>query len=451
MLQKSGRGHTREVIYTASEMIKDYGFELGIQLMIGLPGDTYEACIMSAEETVKIGPSIARLYPTVTIEDTELYSMFERGEFLPLPLSESIKRTKDMYRIFTFNGINVIRIGLKSSEAMNSEIGFHPAFKQLVMGEIAKEEIEKSPVQIEPINEKEHEYLEELKECLANGSISDGERRLLNKIRSKLGISEERAAELEQSLLTPHLTEDEQEYLDAFKDAMEDGIISDAERRLLDKMKKIYNISDERAKEIELSFLNSFDVVSDASHSQSAQSDDDYSEYNQNWLLSHNDEAIKLYKLAEQYDDEDNVDQYNLELAKDYYQQAIALGYAPAMLEYGAILEMEELYDDAFAFYSRALDEGLESAKVDLANCYKAAEGNLEITAELYGGKADGEVVRAHFDENWKQTDSDGSYLLTLYAEPKKTEAVAEAVKEDGKLLGRIPVKTHVTGGASHE
>lgn len=87
----------------------------------------------------------------------------------------------------------------------------------------------------------------------------------------------------------------------------------------------------------------------------------------------------------------------------------------------------------------------------NLANCYKAAEGNLEITAELYGGKADGEVVRAHFDENWKQTDSDGSYLLTLYAEPKKTEAVAEAVKEDGKLLGRIPVKTHVTGGASHE
>ncbi|MCQ2555485.1 MAG: radical SAM protein [Clostridia bacterium] len=142
VLQKSGRGHTREVIYTASEMIKDYGFELGIQLMIGLPGDTYEACIMSAEETVKIGPSIARLYPTVTIEDTEMYSMFERGEFLPLPLSESIRRTKDMYKILTSNGINVIRIGLKSSEAMNSKIGFHPAYKQLVMGEIAKEEIE---------------------------------------------------------------------------------------------------------------------------------------------------------------------------------------------------------------------------------------------------------------------------------------------------------------------
>lgn len=115
----------------------------------------------------------------------------------------------------------------------------------------AKVEAESSPNHTESINEKEQEYLEELKECLANGSISDGERRLLNKIRSKLVISDERAAELEQSLLTPQLTEDEQEYLDAFKDAMDDGNISDAERRLLDKIKKYNNISDERAAEIE--------------------------------------------------------------------------------------------------------------------------------------------------------------------------------------------------------
>lgn len=99
---------------------------------------------------------------------------------------------------------------------------------------------------------EEQEYLEELKECLADGEIGGSERRLLNKLRVKLGISEERAAELEASLQKPQLTEEEQEYLEAYQDAMEDGVISDKERRLLDKLMKINNISEERAKEIEM-------------------------------------------------------------------------------------------------------------------------------------------------------------------------------------------------------
>lgn len=55
----------------------------------------------------------------------------------------------------------------------------------------------------------EKEYLEELKNCLEeNGEISSGERRLLEKLRKHLGISEERALALEECL-KPSLTEDE--------------------------------------------------------------------------------------------------------------------------------------------------------------------------------------------------------------------------------------------------
>lgn len=227
------------------------------------------------------------------------------------------------------------------------------------------------------ISSNEQEYLEELKECLANGSISDSERRLLNKIRSKLGISEARASELEQSLLKPQLTEDEKEYLDAFKDAMEDGVISDAERRLLDKIKKYNGLSDERAKEIESSFLENQIPVKDACNVMSEESDENVWEnlYNQKWLLSHNDEAIKLYKLAEQYDDEDNVELYNIELAKTYCQQSIALGYAPAMDEYAAILSEEGRCEDAFALYKQAAQCDYEPAKLMLALCYRDGDG----------------------------------------------------------------------------
>lgn len=98
---------------------------------------------------------------------------------------------------------------------------------------------------------EEQEYINELKECLADGEIGAGERRLLGKLAAKLGISPERAAELEAFLAAPILSDDEKEYLEEFKAAAVDGVVSEKERRLLDKLKKMYGISDERAREIE--------------------------------------------------------------------------------------------------------------------------------------------------------------------------------------------------------
>lgn len=100
----------------------------------------------------------------------------------------------------------------------------------------------------------EAEYLDELKACLSDDNqISDRERRLLNRLRESLGISETRAKELEDSLINGGLTEDEKEYLDALKDSLVDGVISDRERRLLDKLRISLGISDDRAKELEQS------------------------------------------------------------------------------------------------------------------------------------------------------------------------------------------------------
>ncbi|MDD4376872.1 MAG: radical SAM protein [Eubacteriales bacterium] len=146
VLRLSNRGHNKEVVYSSSRLIKDYGFTLGIQLMIGLPGDTMEKSIYSAKETVKIKPSIARLYPTIVINDTELYNSYKRGEYTPLTQTEAVNRTKEMYKILTEAGINIIRVGLKSTDIINengdiSGGTFHPAFRQLVEGEIAKEKL----------------------------------------------------------------------------------------------------------------------------------------------------------------------------------------------------------------------------------------------------------------------------------------------------------------------
>lgn len=142
VLELSERGHTAEIVPKSAALIKDYGFTLGIQLMIGLPGDTLQKCIFSAKETVKMQPEIARLYPTVVISGTKLHDMYLCGEYIPPDEEEMINRTKAMYEILDNAGINIIRVGLKSSDIMADQTAFHPAFRQLVEGRIARERLE---------------------------------------------------------------------------------------------------------------------------------------------------------------------------------------------------------------------------------------------------------------------------------------------------------------------
>ena len=147
VLRRSNRGHTSDDVYRAVSLIREYGFEYGIQLMIGLPGDSPETCIMSARKTAELSPSLARLYPTIVLDDTELCEMYRRGEYEPLTREEAVERTKEMYKILDDAGVTIMRVGLKSSEiigeggAINGGT-YHPAFRQLVEGEIAKERIE---------------------------------------------------------------------------------------------------------------------------------------------------------------------------------------------------------------------------------------------------------------------------------------------------------------------
>lgn len=146
VLRLSKRGHDSDTARKAARLIKERGFKLGIQLMIGLPGDSLESCIYSARETVALFPELARLYPTLVIDGTELYDMYEDGSYEALSKEEALLRTKEMYKILHKAGINIMRVGLKSTDIIGgSDLSainggtYHPAFRQLVEGEIAYE------------------------------------------------------------------------------------------------------------------------------------------------------------------------------------------------------------------------------------------------------------------------------------------------------------------------
>lgn len=102
---------------------------------------------------------------------------------------------------------------------------------------------------------REKEYIEEFKACLAdnNGTISNSQRRLLEKVRVSLWVSEARARELEAMCSAPQLTDEEKEYLTEYKACLNDGgTITASERRLLERVRKSLGISEQRAKELEL-------------------------------------------------------------------------------------------------------------------------------------------------------------------------------------------------------
>ena len=103
------------------------------------------------------------------------------------------------------------------------------------------------------ITYEDKEYLDELKVIYSdNGQVSERERRLLNKLKTSLGISEDRAKELEDMARLNFMNEGETEYAEEIKACLEDnGSISERERRILNKLAMSLNISITRAEEIE--------------------------------------------------------------------------------------------------------------------------------------------------------------------------------------------------------
>ena len=101
------------------------------------------------------------------------------------------------------------------------------------------------------LTSEEQEYVDALKEYLSDGEISERERKMLDRVRKALGITEDRAAQLESGLNQPTLSDDEKEYLEAYREYIVDGAIDDKSRKRLEIFRKGLGLSEERAKEME--------------------------------------------------------------------------------------------------------------------------------------------------------------------------------------------------------
>lgn len=131
------RGHSAEQTQKAARTIKNSGIALGLQMMIGLPGDTFEKTMKTAEEFAKLSPDCVRIYPTLVIRDTGLDALYQSGMYSPLSVEEAVRQCSYLYRFYTERNIEVIRMGLLDMNPEDIVAGpFHPAFGELVLSEV---------------------------------------------------------------------------------------------------------------------------------------------------------------------------------------------------------------------------------------------------------------------------------------------------------------------------
>lgn len=141
VLSASKRGHTAARALEVCRMVKDAGFDLIGQMMIGLPGSTLDDEISTANAICNAGADGARVYPTVVFAETELADMTASGSYKPLEIEDAIERTASVLDIFDKAGVPVIRVGLCSGENLSSPESVvgganHPALGELAMGEL---------------------------------------------------------------------------------------------------------------------------------------------------------------------------------------------------------------------------------------------------------------------------------------------------------------------------
>ncbi|MGL5715560.1 MAG: elongator complex protein 3 [Paraclostridium sp.] len=147
VLVDSVRGHSDKDVFESANLIKSYGIKLGLQMMIGLPSDTEEKCLYTANKFIELEPDCVRVYPTLVVKDTGLEKLLYENKYSPFTLEKSIDIVKKILVLFYINNINVIRVGLQATEdiAIGKEVlagPYHPAYRELVESKMYGDYIE---------------------------------------------------------------------------------------------------------------------------------------------------------------------------------------------------------------------------------------------------------------------------------------------------------------------
>lgn len=145
VLAANERGHTAADVENAAKLIKEYGFELGLQVMVGLYKSDRAAERQTMQGVLDIRPDTVRIYPVCVLRGTKLAELYESGEYTLMSFDEILDICAEETRAFRAARIKILRVGLHASDTVETDLvaGFyHPAFGELVRSRTVRDIIE---------------------------------------------------------------------------------------------------------------------------------------------------------------------------------------------------------------------------------------------------------------------------------------------------------------------
>jgi len=135
VLSLAHRGHGTQDTVSATLRLTQWGFEVGHQLMIGLPGDTCDRFLQTLDRVIELRPDFLRIHPTLVLRGAPLERFWREGRYSPLQLDEAVQWLKHGLLKLENSAIPVARIGLQPTSELERDYlagPYHPAFRQLV-------------------------------------------------------------------------------------------------------------------------------------------------------------------------------------------------------------------------------------------------------------------------------------------------------------------------------
>jgi len=141
VLTMAKRGHSVFDTQQAVILLKNRDYQIGLQMMVGLPKEDEAGSISTAYRISELEPDFVRIYPTIVLKNSLLARWYENETYCPWSLERSIAHVKTLYLFFKKKNIPVIRMGLQAAEDLDSGAAilagpYHPAFGHLVHSEI---------------------------------------------------------------------------------------------------------------------------------------------------------------------------------------------------------------------------------------------------------------------------------------------------------------------------
>jgi len=143
------RGYPPQTARSAVSLVKESGIGVGIQLMLGFPGQDRGAFFKDIQEILTLHPDDCRLYPLSVISGTPLEKEYQNGEMNFISLETAVEWVADAVEVIEKEGIGIRRIGLPHSPELEEKIIaglYHPSFADKVRFELLRRSFDKAGV-----------------------------------------------------------------------------------------------------------------------------------------------------------------------------------------------------------------------------------------------------------------------------------------------------------------